>query len=219
MTGLDGPWAARARVTECRMWKGPVMEDRGARERAILERMVQALSGGDELLITEEGEADRVLIPAPPEQSRTRPTAEQQRFEAMYYRLDPFPSVSDEALTRALVETVIRLPENVREYVCNECRFVEVDYVRTIPGAQRVQWVILLSPNMPADHVHSLIAHEIALVWLQRRHPTRPCTLGLDLAAAKLVQRWGFEGQGADVEVAQQLVNDYGAATGYMNLL
>jgi hypothetical protein len=72
---------------------------------------------------------------------------------------------------------------------------------------------------MPAGDVHSLIAHKIALVWLQRRHSARPCTLGLELAAAKLKRRWGFEGQGVDVEDAQAVVKEYGAATLSINLL
>jgi hypothetical protein len=194
------------------------MKDRRATQKAILERMMQALSGEDELLITEAGAADRVPIPTPPQTTRPQPTAQQQLFAEVHYALDLFPDVVDEDLERAIVETVARLPEPVRDYVCYECRFLSVGYPRVLKGDPRRPWAILLPSEIPADDVHSLIARQIALIWLQHRHPARPGTLGLYLAAAKLTRRWGFEGQGADVEEAQQLVDEHGAATWFGGL-
>jgi hypothetical protein len=195
------------------------MSDLRSRQKAVLDRMAKALADGEDLLVTEDG----TLAPMPPsessERAMARPTAEQHLFEEVRGALDLFPGVLDEDLERDIVETVMRLPQNMREYVSDECRFVSVAYARTMQGGQRARWVILLTGDMPADDVHSLIAHEIALVWLQHRHRGMPCTLGLELAASRLVRRWGFEGQGADVEDAQAAVNEYGPATLFMNLL
>jgi hypothetical protein len=182
---------------------------RQAHQKAVLDRMLKALSGEEDVLITEAGALDQPPAPDP-----AMPLLQQ-----VYYDLDLFGDVVDDDLQVTIVRTVARLPEEVRDMVIEECRFIEVPEVQTIRPATRPRWLILLRPDLPAADVPSLIARNIALVWLRRRQPARPCTLGVDLRAAKLVQSWGFEGPGADVAAAQQLVREYGAATLYLNAM
>jgi hypothetical protein len=51
------------------------------------------------------------------------------------YRLDLYPFVEDPAREQPIIETVMRLPEDVREYVYEHCMFLwSDDFGRTWPG-------------------------------------------------------------------------------------
>jgi hypothetical protein len=134
-------------------------------------------------------------------------TWNRQRFEAwerspegVSYRLDLGPFVEDPAREQRIVETVMRLPEDVREYVYEHCMFLwGDDFGRTWPGDLFAgKWIIVLHPDLPAEEVHGVIAHEIAHAYLQHHVAEAPPTC--EVEAAELTKSWGFSGKGADVE-------------------
>ena len=122
----------------------------------------------------------------------------------------------------AIVETVVRLPERVRRFALNRCRFVSIGlsvagYV--LPGRigvdeptkrSRNMWIVVLDETMfehMPDDIHSVIAHEIAHAWRKDDRlafPPDDC----ELKAANLAQEWGFVGKGADPEFANRPVEE-----------
>ena len=127
---------------------------RQAHQKAVLDRMLKALRGEEDVLITEAGTLDQPPAPDP-----AMPLLQQ-----VYYDLDLFGDVVDDDLQVTIVRTVARLPAEVCDMVIEECRFIEVPEVQTIRPATRPRWLILLRPDLPAVDVPSLIARNIALV-------------------------------------------------------
>ncbi len=115
----------------------------------------------------------------------------------------------DEDLWRQIVEAIERLPEEVRDFALDRCRFLSVartTHGMVLPGrigthevTNEPTWLVLLSEAIPAEDVHGAIAHEIAHAWLghdRLAFPPDDC----EIQAANLTMEWGFSGVGADAE-------------------
>jgi hypothetical protein len=125
--------------------------------------------------------------------------------ESVLVRLDLAPWVDDPTLAQIIVETVLRLPDEVLEFVCAQCTFVwfgRNTLAHTAPARYFSRpWVIHLSPQLSLLEAHTAVAHEIAHAWLGH---TELMPL-YEAAAASLAQSWGFTGPGADVEETKRI--------------
>ena len=101
---------------------------------------------------------------------------------------------------RLIVETVVRLSEEVATFVYDRCCFVSVGdgaYGLILPGRvgvhpiekrSRNMWIIVLEDNMSAQDAQSIIAHEIACAWLEHNR--------LGICATTIARFSMFAGQG-----------------------
>lgn len=120
--------------------------------------------------------------------------AEEVRYNLTWYG-------EDAEMERVIVETLLRLPEDVRRFASEECLFVSVGggahgtaNPLHFPEARDL-WLIALSEVGPSDSLHSVVAHEIAHAWLGHRGQGAEED---EAAAYKQAQAWGFTGIGAD---------------------
>lgn len=130
---------------------------------------------------------------------------EQGRLEAVHDRLCGALQVSP-AMEVLICKTMLRLPQNAQDFVCEKCMFMEFSansgmcLSRNRTGGY--EWLIFLGSE--ADG--SLIAHEIAHTLLGHKSEIGWNALYSDEAlkqeqkACELVRRWGFTGPGAEVD-------------------
>ena len=115
----------------------------------------------------------------------------------------------DEVFRWRIGEALMRLPDDVARFALARCRFVSVGratHGMVLPGRigthhyerrSRNMWIILLDENVAEANVHSAIAHEIAHAWRRDDRlgePPKDC----EEQTARLVEKWGFTGIGAD---------------------
>ncbi|HEX5951216.1 MAG TPA: hypothetical protein VFZ96_09445 [Actinomycetota bacterium] len=125
--------------------------------------------------------------------------------------LDGLMYLGDDARTeRVIVETLLRLPEDVRAFALERCVFLSVGWAApglTLPGAVGVDpatrrsrdvWLIVLEEQAPLDLLASAAAHEIAHAWLRHDRLSEDLPDEHEVQAAELAQAWGFSGKPAD---------------------
>jgi AcrR family transcriptional regulator len=118
----------------------------------------------------------------------------------------------DSGTRETIVAVLARLPEEVREWALDRCRFLSVGGTLAaypVPGRlvvdpatrrSRGVWLIVIDDR--AEDLEGVIAHELAHVWL-RRAGTGSIG-GFDAweaeeeAAEALAHVWGFTGPGTD---------------------
>lgn len=96
---------------------------------------------------------------------------------------------AEDTLRRA----ISRLPDEVREFAYDRCRFASVGASmigQTLPPGTR--WLILVRDEETDE---SVIAHEIAHAW---RGHEGPNTDSQEQEVRALVRSWGFSGLGTD---------------------
>jgi hypothetical protein len=125
---------------------------------------------------------------------------------------------SSELTEPALVCALVRLPEEVRTFGLERCRFLSVGQGAlgcTVPGRVGVDdftkrtrnvWIILLEDDPPENEpLESTIAHEVAHAWsghdFAEPHDARQVD-PFEVDAATLARSWGFEGPAADPDEA-----------------
>jgi hypothetical protein len=101
------------------------------------------------------------------------------------------------------IQTVARLPREVREFVFERCVFLSIGHVNhgmALPGtiAQPDTWIILLGERLPQKDAHSIVAHEIAHAWLGHNRFALDVPPDCETQAANLTRDWGFTGKGAN---------------------
>lgn len=94
-----------------------------------------------------------------------------------------------------------RLPNNVRQFVQTQCRFlIFEDHVLGATLLVGRPWIIVLNGNIldrsSGDDILGIIAHEIAHAWLGH-NGNRLGTREEESAAAQTAAAWGFTGIGA----------------------
>jgi len=137
-------------------------------------------------------------------------STEPQLLEQIHYDVCYFGE--DREAEIALVEVLAGLPEDVREFALERCRFASVG--RTVLGyyiqerelrvlqaedEETARWLVIFSDDLESNDLRSLIAHEIAHLWLghQPFGDTRTW-LEKERETCSLVKGWGFKGKGAD---------------------
>ena len=135
--------------------------------------------------------------------------------EEVSYRLAYFGE--DTRLHRWIVQTVARLPEEVRDFACERCRFLSVGRsalgmvipadiaTHALEECTCNMWLILLEEELPEDDAHSIIAHEIAHARLGHNRFTADASV--EILTAEKTKEWGFTGLGADVEFQRKFWN------------
>jgi len=105
-----------------------------------------------------------------------------------------------DATWRLIVNTIARLPQDVRDFALEECAFlsVGVDILGTVvpPRLTAKVWFVLLADGLSAEDGPGIVAHEIAHAWLGHDFMAPPANC--EPEAANLVASWGFTGDGAD---------------------
>jgi hypothetical protein len=111
----------------------------------------------------------------------------------------------DDATRRAIVSALVRLPDEVRNYVLWRCRFLSVGgdttgyvvsgAVGTDPSTAQADdiWLIVLSDA--ADDLESVVASQVARAWLRRcehAHSDGDDQGANEQAAEALSREWGF---------------------------
>lgn len=133
----------------------------------------------------------------------------EQTSRAVYEYISYYGEYSfmQELITR----TVIRLSEEVKQFVLDRCVFVSVGKASTgliLPGRIGVHpiekkshnmWVIVLDENIEGEEGCCIIAHEIAHAWL-RHDRLGNMPEDCEIHAANLTKQWGFIGRAADPE-------------------
>jgi hypothetical protein len=114
-----------------------------------------------------------------------------------------------------IIQTLIKLPREIRNFALERCRFVSVGrgiVGITLPGKigsdsrtkrTRNMWIIVLDDNESPDEVETTIAHEIAHAW---RGDDRMGEMDEECEekAAAVTRDWGFQGRGADPEFQRE---------------
>ena len=118
----------------------------------------------------------------------------------------------------ALVRTLVRLPEDVRDLALDSVRFIGVgeETVRGLfvpvevwpetlpdmePEPQPEFYVLCVSEDLEGEDYMSVVAHEIAHIWLGHDAFGPADGPGEDEAYA-LTRDWGFSGKGAERDAA-----------------
>jgi hypothetical protein len=120
-----------------------------------------------------------------------------------------------------IVRTILKLPEPVRNFALDRCRFVSVGKGVagiTLPGRigshevekrTRNMWIIVLDDSESREQMECSIAHEIGHAWRADDRLGNP-TVDCEVQTGLLVHEWGFRGRGADVEFLRQRYPDSG---------
>lgn len=114
----------------------------------------------------------------------------------------------DVGLERAIVQTLARLPDDVREFALESCRFLSVgraDLGMVLPGrvgasevVSEPRWLVLLEENVLSEDVHGIVAHEIAHAFLGHDRLSIDTPADCEKQAASRAREWGFDGAGTD---------------------
>jgi len=122
--------------------------------------------------------------------------------EGINYNLDR--QACSDALQYHIVKTLYRLPDEVREFVYENCRFSSVADTavhRTTKDVKRYPWLILLHEQELDEDYQSVIARTIAHAYLDHRQYGVGWEVSeaakYDKEATALVKKWGFVGPGA----------------------
>lgn len=93
-------------------------------------------------------------------------------FEGAWDNISSIYYGDDDKIRDGIAKVLVKLPEEVRDFVLDECFFISTgksDYgtvwASNMPSEYRlkpVKWIILLSENIKAKDMESVVAHEIA---------------------------------------------------------
>jgi hypothetical protein len=141
------------------------------------------------------------------QQNQREYEAECRTLESVAYRLDlGFLIGENEALAHVIYETVMRLPDEVREFVCDHIVFLSGAWGQAFRGMDwSHKWLILLAPELPEADATGIVAHEIAHAWRGHGAGTYGYRMEEELEACRLALAWGFSGSGTRLEQAEGL--------------
>ena len=125
-------------------------------------------------------------------------------YDLAYFGQDP-------RIEQALVRVIAQLPEIVRDYTLERCRFVSVGEELNgvvLPGRigrtslNEPTWIVVLSERIEDEDLDGIVAHEIAHAWFGHDRlgmPPEDC----ETKAANLALAWGFTGTGTDADYCE----------------
>ncbi len=215
-------------------------ESRRHHRRHIARQLMQALTEGEPLEITETGEvlerhagahavfhgSYRELIRQRQEEyeairrqrRETYPTSEawqdhnQREHEAYQRTLEGVASALDlsfgvgenEQVAHVIYEAVMRVPDDVREFVCDRVIFLSAAWGQAFRGQDwSERWIILVAPELPAEDATGVVAHEIAHAWRGHGERVGGYSPEEEREACALARAWGFTGRGTVFESSE----------------
>jgi hypothetical protein len=111
----------------------------------------------------------------------------------------------------ALVDALERLPADVRTTALDRCTFTSlgqgvvghyfpqpIRFHSNTNEPEPAQWIVVINDDLGEDDLRSVIAHEIAHIWLGHWNTTAGTWLDRERQACALVAEWGFTGLGSD---------------------
>lgn len=107
----------------------------------------------------------------------------------------------NETLAHVIYETVMRLPDDVRAFVCDQVVFLssgwgQAFHVRNLSD----KWLVLLAYDLPEADATSIVAHQIAHTWRGHGEGTWGYSVDEEREACATAQAWGFSGSGTVFE-------------------
>jgi len=96
-----------------------------------------------------------------------------------------------------IVETLLKLPSEVAEFVLARCAFVSMteEYLGSVLHARILRgadWVIFIGPGVSTGQAQSVVARQIAYAWLRYdNYGLLPSDHKSETHA--LIREWGFE--------------------------
>lgn len=121
-----------------------------------------------------------------------------------YYLCDSYLS---EDLTRIACRVIEKLPEDVQEFVLEQCLFVLISpddqHGLTVPVRPQAQWLITLNEATSDDQQPFTIVHEIAHAWLKHKPEEAGCFTH-ERDADNQVAQWGWDIPAYRLEVHQE---------------
>jgi hypothetical protein len=105
-----------------------------------------------------------------------------------------------------IVQTVMRLPDEVKEYVYEDCRIAAIGGEDTLGAvfAPGTQWFVMLDATIAKKFddktAMGIIAHEIAHAWLKHDKGDWRLKTTCEPEAADLAAQWGFTGFAASAD-------------------
>jgi hypothetical protein len=140
----------------------------------------------------------------------------QRTLEGVAYRLDlGFLIGENDALAHVIYETMMRLPDEIREFAHDHVVFLSGAWGQAFRGNDwSDKWILLLAPELPEDDATGIVAHEIAHAW--RGHGARRggFTPEEEREACHIALVWGFSGSGTRMDHGDGLD---GGITTYIN--
>lgn len=135
-------------------------------------------------------------------------------LDGIWYSLSSGMCVTSDDLMRLVTQALMRIPDEVREFVYETCRFTAIcntTVYRNIKEYRNYSWHIFLSGDyIDDDDYQSIIARQIAHAYLGHNKkggymsPEIEEALKYEREACALVKKWGFVGSGAEVD--EQLI-------------
>jgi len=103
----------------------------------------------------------------------------------------------NETLAHVIYETIMRLPDEVRAFVCAQVVFFSSGWGQAFRGMDLSdRWVILLAHKLPEADATSIVAHQIAHAWRGHGEGTYGYTADEEREACATAKAWGFTGSG-----------------------
>lgn len=134
-------------------------------------------------------------------------------LDGVWYELSGAMCVTSDDLRAIVAEVLLRVPDDVREFVYWNCYFSSIEcraVFRDHSGKKEAglsYWHIFLYEDyVDKDDFQSVIAHLIANAYLSHNKencfmpPTVEEALKYEREACELVKKWGFVGSGAEVD-------------------
>jgi len=135
-------------------------------------------------------------------QGRREYEAYSRTLEGVADRLDLSRLTGEnETLAHVIYETVMRLTDEVREFVGDHVVFLSSAWGYAVRGMDwSDKWLIVLAPDLPEADATGIVAHQIAHAWRGHGAETYGYTAAEEREACAIAQTWGFIGSGTVFE-------------------
>jgi hypothetical protein len=107
----------------------------------------------------------------------------------------------NETMAHAIYETVMRLPDDVRAFVCAQVVFLSTGWGQTFHVRNWAdKRLVILAHDLPEADVTSIIAHQIVHAWRRHGEGTWGYSVDEEREACATAQAWEFSGSGTVFE-------------------
>jgi hypothetical protein len=136
------------------------------------------------------------------DQNQREYEAHNRTLEGIALRMDlGFLTGENERLAHVIYEAMMRLPDDVREFVCDRVVFLSGAWGQAFRGMDwSDKWLILLAHDLPEADASGIVAHEIAHAWRGHGEGNYGYTADEEREACAVARAWGFAGSGTVYE-------------------